>query len=346
MIETNVYYLCRPHSSFTVGDASAVDKIKNATIQAQDCLDKLVSSLNERAILLLESGRLDSAMDDANIMTQIAPSSALGYLLIGRIYCLGGYYASAIKNYNYALICVPSRDPGHEQLVKERDTAYTMINKRIDFVSQLPFDVVTHHLIPWIVGNRNVLDIEEPNDYLDVSRVWRQRMALADGLHFNVAPDGLSDDGYRRLLEIAPFIKSCQITEPCTESLTKIINHKRFDSLKKWIIHGPPYQESYSVLSALRKLGRQLTHLEITYGHHTPPCEPYRLCDLLSACPNLKSLRIEYAKIKHLCFTTLLNHHSTVSQKLAWQRETMTSVKKNPSFGITYHLEKRRVLER
>ncbi|KAJ8652796.1 hypothetical protein O0I10_011535 [Lichtheimia ornata] len=295
MIQTDIDILC-PAQSAVANDNHFIDEeIKELTTHVQDCVQKLLSTLNARASLLRNAERLVLALDDAHAMMNIAPHSPLGYLCAGDIDSLRGHYASAIKLYDDGLERSPKSHPQYQQLVKARAAAYDKQNKRIDFISQLPLDVVVLNIIPRILQAQTVFDIGKPCPYFDVCRTWRQRVALVDGFDYEVGPGDLSEDGYGRVRDLAPFMRSFTVAQARREILSKIIrppNNRLFNMLKKLTIIESITRGPSLLLSSLRSLSYTLTDLDIEYGHRLTPKKRYRLRDVMEGCPHLVSLRM------------------------------------------------------
>ncbi|KAJ8652795.1 hypothetical protein O0I10_011534 [Lichtheimia ornata] len=293
MIETDIDILCPARSAVFNDNPSIDEEIKDLTTHVREHVQKLLSTLNARASLLRNAERFELALNDAIAMINIAPSSPLGYLRAGDIASLRGQHASAIEMYDYGLERSPKSHPHYEQLVKAREAAYSINNKRIDFISRLPLDIVMHNIIPRMLQGRNLVELGKPCNYLDVSRSWRQRLALVNGLEYEVGPEDLSADGFERVYDMAPFMRSLTVDQSMREILSKMIRRRgNFRMLKKLHIYESTARGHASLLSSLRSLSNTLTELEIEYGYHTTPKQRYRLCDLLDACPNLVSISV------------------------------------------------------
>ncbi|KAJ8652817.1 hypothetical protein O0I10_011556 [Lichtheimia ornata] len=292
MIETRVDILCPPHSAVANGDPLTDDEIKNLTTNVKDCMQKLLLTLNARASALVKAERLDLAMQDAMAMIQLAPSSGSGYLRAGSIHFRRGHYASAIKIYDTALQHVPNSSPRHQLLVRTRAAAINKKNKRVDFISKLPLNIVTENIVPRILGGQLRVKLGKRCDYFDVCRTWRKRMAMAEGLEFEIGDEGLSKDGYQRISHLAPFMRTLTVAQPGNEMLSKITSRGKFESLQQLTIYESISRGPELLYSALRTLGNTLTNLHIEYGLHFAQMECYRLCDILDACPNLVSIRM------------------------------------------------------
>ncbi|KAJ8657566.1 hypothetical protein O0I10_006630 [Lichtheimia ornata] len=298
LIETRIDRLCPTRSAIYNENPSIDDEIKDLTTHVQEHVEKLLSTLNARASLLLKAERRELALNDALAMMCIAPSSPLGSLCASGIETLRGQYASAIKLYGYGLKKVPRSHPQYEQLVKARAAAEDMNNKRIDFISKLPLDIVTQNIVPRLLQNETTIHVENPSSYFDVCRTWRQRMAAANGLDFEIGPEDLSVEGFLRVWDMAPFLRSLTVMQPYEEFLSKITKRRgNFRMLKKLHIYESIERGYDLLLSSLRSLSNTLTELEIEYGHRTTPKQRYRLCDLVDACPNLVSIRVDSGDI-------------------------------------------------
>ncbi|KAJ8657567.1 hypothetical protein O0I10_006631 [Lichtheimia ornata] len=299
MIETNIDILCPAHSAVAIGNPLIDDNIKLETRHVQDYMRRLLLALNVRASLLVNAERLELALDDAIAMMTLVPTSPLGYLCAGGIHSRRGHHASAIETLNDGLKRVPPSDPQYAHLLNARAVAYNKSIKRIDFISKLPLDVVTHNIIPRILQGRSMFHIGRPCGYFDVSRTWRKRMALASGLQYEIGPEDLFEDGYDRVKDLAPFMRSLSVIEPYKEILSKITKRHRIElsMLKKLKIIESIGRGPSLLLSSLRPLSDTLTDLVIEYGHYKDPKKRYRLCDILDACPNLASIRMNNGDI-------------------------------------------------
>ncbi|KAI7874302.1 hypothetical protein K492DRAFT_211651 [Lichtheimia hyalospora FSU 10163] len=296
MIETRLDTVCPEQPAITINDPSWHERVKDQNMNVQDCLQKLLSALNARASLLADGAQLDGAMSDATAMMSIAPTSPLGYLLAGRIFSFRGQHASAAKIYDKALGNVPTTYPGYQQFATQRATANDIINKRVDFISKLPLDVVIQNIIPRVLGNQTMFDIDRPSHYFDVCRTWRQRMAIVDGLHFELGPAELSEDAYERVSDIAPFIRTLHVAQRNYDILSEVNKRTRFGSLKSLSIQDST-REPDQLLASLRSFAMTLTNLELGYVYNGIPENRYRLCDIVDTFPNLVSVRMAHGDI-------------------------------------------------
>lgn len=294
-------------------------QLDQSSTRVYDCVQKLVSALDSRASLLADCGQLNVAMDDATAAISIAPTLSVGYLCAGRLFSGYGYHASAISVYDNGILHTPNSDHGYEQLLAAKATAQNKINRRIDFFSMLPLEIVLLNIIPRILRNQKVIHLERPSSYLDAHSAWCQRIAMADAFTFRVghAEDPVSTCltamEYNRLLDMAPYIKSFivwgaqngmvdQLTRRTTFTALKEldIDGKRWDRIASAIyidiytfagVYSRPFTKLWTLLHAL---GASLTQLTIDYGGWDKDGKPTQLCDYLDECPNLVALSISY----------------------------------------------------
>ena len=83
--------------------------------------------------------------------------------------------------------------------------------RRIDFIIQLPNDIVFTMLIPMIMDNGEV-DSRIHCPYIHVSKQWRDRIVECyGGLHFTLHWEGHNTDMCAQLARFAPYAKSLDI---------------------------------------------------------------------------------------------------------------------------------------
>lgn len=108
-----------------------------------------------------------------------------------------------------------SSDPYYAQLERAKNDAEERDNKRIDFISMLPLDIVMH-IAPRLIHEGCPLRDDRFTKHhspLFVSKTWRQRFLEASYLYVEVedvyewSPNFLST-----LIQFAPFINSIMLT--------------------------------------------------------------------------------------------------------------------------------------
>lgn len=193
--------LTSSRAPITINDPKRNEHLDHLTTHVHDCIQKLVSALDARASLLEDCGQLDDAMSDATTMMGISPTSPLGYLHAGRIFSYRGDHTAAIRIYDEALQHVPQSDTHYKQLLAAKSVSCDKLNKRVDFISQLPLDVVMEYIMPRILCD-NIITLED-GGYLDVCRSWQERIAIASGACLMIGREPLSTRWQHQLQHLA-----------------------------------------------------------------------------------------------------------------------------------------------
>ncbi|CDH57650.1 predicted protein [Lichtheimia corymbifera JMRC:FSU:9682] len=156
----------------------------DSTIQLHQPLQLILSTLDRRAMALTKLANFESALRDAKVMQQLSPSSALGYIRAATIYSEQRKQRHVIDICNKGLMTVEPSDMHYDELRRTKSDAEQHEAKGMDFVRQLPFDIVTTTLIPLFVDT-SPLDPLKPCSYLHVSNLWRDYiLQCSDGLCF------------------------------------------------------------------------------------------------------------------------------------------------------------------
>ncbi|KAI7874672.1 hypothetical protein K492DRAFT_240716 [Lichtheimia hyalospora FSU 10163] len=91
----------------------------------------------------------------------------------------------------------------------------TRVDNCVDLISELPLDLVMSNILPRIFGQGlTVIDLDRSCSYLDVCNKWRERIALLgnDIITFSIGSETtMTNQAYRRLRGVAPYIKTLQI---------------------------------------------------------------------------------------------------------------------------------------
>lgn len=119
--------------------------------------------------------------------------------------------------------------------------AQQCVNKRIDFITQLPVDIVHTALIPMIMKDQ-VLDACEPYPYLYVSHLWRNHIIQCIG-GFGFAISGEDEYGaHSQLIKFAQHTKSLYIYRYSEGTwLGDLLRDHDFCSLQKLFIYCKSY---------------------------------------------------------------------------------------------------------
>ncbi|CDH57710.1 predicted protein [Lichtheimia corymbifera JMRC:FSU:9682] len=262
--------------------------VYDSTTELHQPVQSILSALDRRAIGLTKCLNFESALRDAKLMQQLSPSSALGYLRAAEVYSQQGKQRQALDICNDGINKVDSKDTHYASLVQLKMDATQRGNTRMDFVSQLPIDIVITTLIPMIMED-NLVKTSKPCAYLQVSNVWSDRIIQCfNGLRFEV--DELDD--MSQAIQFSQHTKSLHIQQGSEGNWhCDLIRDNSFSSLEELRIYCFAIYDIGNLVSALKSVSSTLTHLEVDTS-----CAPGCSTDeLVLACPNLVSFRIHEA---------------------------------------------------
>ncbi|KAJ8657582.1 hypothetical protein O0I10_006646 [Lichtheimia ornata] len=250
-----------------------------------------LSTLNLSALELSKLANFDAALHDANIMQQTSPTSALGYIRAAAIYSEQGKQHDAIDVCTKGLSLVDTNDTHYAILQQVKHVAMRRQNKRIDFISQLPVEIVVTRIIPLFM-DCDFLDLSIPYAYMHVSKVWRDRIhECFGGLRFMVGVDeDPKGDSCSQLVQFARHAKGLIVASYSQGAwLSDILRENDFGLLRDLHINGFANVHGIGFLSALKSISNTLTHLHIKISLED---NILPTADIVSACPNLKTLDI------------------------------------------------------
>lgn len=115
-----------------------------STKHVQQAIQILLRALESRSLALSKCANPDAAIRDASLIQLLQSSSAAGYLCEGDTYAQLGQQKMALAAYHKGLEAVSKDNPYYHRLLHDKAIADSAMNKRIDFLSQLPEDIVTH----------------------------------------------------------------------------------------------------------------------------------------------------------------------------------------------------------
>ncbi|KAJ8651655.1 hypothetical protein O0I10_012772 [Lichtheimia ornata] len=282
-----------------IKSGTCANVIADSTRSLQQCVQEQLTHLDNRARALATCGSFGAALKDVARIRQLVPSSAMGYLCAGHVYSLQGRQKAAINIYDKGLAAVSSSDPSHQQLVEARSMAQQRDRKRIDFINELPLDIIMN-IAPWILSTERMAP-SEIREYLDVSRVWREKLlSCVRELHvLSTTNDShLDADGLPGL--IATYCTTLTLESRVT-CLRDFISDARYPLLKALNINqvsaGDNYDEygycgsrHFLDIVASFRYTATLTRLRIFAG------ESYFIPfgDILNNCPSLVDLETTY----------------------------------------------------
>ncbi|KAI7874030.1 hypothetical protein K492DRAFT_200284 [Lichtheimia hyalospora FSU 10163] len=180
--------------------------------------------------------------------------------------------------------------PHEASLRQDPNNAMLQPRQHVDFVSQLPSDIVITTLIPMFMHD-DLLDASSPCQYLYVSKIWRYLIIQSlDGLRFGVNDeDEYNMHTISQLVQFAPYIKSLIMPMLSDRWMAHILYTSNLCSLREITIHGFENRNMKYFIPALKSI-TTLTHLNIT-------SDQVSFADILLNCPNLISLTMVHHRI-------------------------------------------------
>ncbi|CDS06443.1 hypothetical protein LRAMOSA08971 [Lichtheimia ramosa] len=266
--------------------------VHDSTAELVQPIQCILSALDRRSMGLSKCGSYDAALRDADIMQQFSPSSAMGYLRAVNIYSEQGKQQQVIDICNKAMHMVDTKDPDYTNLQQAKVDAEQRQNIRIDFIMQLPVEVVFTALIPMLM-KENTLKASKPCKYLHVSNQWRDRILQCFGdLQFHIDNEySVSSQRCLQLFQLAQYVKTLNISSYTKGTwLPDLFRDHHFSSLRKIYIERMKRGVRVHLLSALKLVSNTLTHLDLGLAK-----EPkLSLARILLTCPNMVWLRMEF----------------------------------------------------
>ncbi|KAJ8657966.1 hypothetical protein O0I10_006237 [Lichtheimia ornata] len=275
--------------------------VHDSTIQLHQSIQSILSALNLRAIGLTKCANFELALHDARVMQQLSPSSALGYLREADIYSEQGQQLQVIDICDKGLSTVDAMDTHYDTLQRAKMDAEQRQNTHIDFISQLPLDIVTTTLIPMFM-DRFPLQSDIPCLYLHVSNVWRDRIVQCfDGLSFSVGHHrGYDEDTLSQVIQFAQHTKKLTINRYGHGTwLGDLLSDNDFCSLQALTIYPHlEYENDHSdhFVSSLESISKTLMHLSIELGIGLM----LPIAKIMSTFPNLVSLTLPQSRVADL----------------------------------------------
>ncbi|KAJ8657994.1 hypothetical protein O0I10_006265 [Lichtheimia ornata] len=259
--------------------------VHDSTAQLHQSLQPILSALNLRAIGFTKCANFDAALRDAKVLQQLAPSSALGYIREADIYSERGQQLQVIDVCDRGMMMVDAKDTQYDVLKRAKTDAEQRQNTRIDFISQLPLDVVITSLIPMFMDGYLHWDKRCP--YLYVSNLWRDRVfQCLDGSEFGTVFE-VTD--LSQVVRFARRIKILSVGEYTRGTwLGNLLRYNDFGSLQKLYVQDVSAHCVDYLVSSLMSISGTLTHCTIELeGDSMLP-----IGDILLNCSNLDSLEI------------------------------------------------------
>ncbi|KAJ8658028.1 hypothetical protein O0I10_006299 [Lichtheimia ornata] len=261
--------------------------VYDSTTQLLQPIQSILSALNLRAIGLTKCADFDAALRDAKVMQQLSPSSALGYLCAAAIYSEQGKQLQVIDVLNKGLSMADTMDNHYDDLTRAKMDADQHQSKRIDFVRQLPVDIVISTLLPFMMDD-SAISLKKPNPYLHVSNTWRDRISQTfNGVRFETFSE--DDDDFEQVIELSRHIKELHVHQFTRGKwLCDLLRNNDFCSLRELNVEGITADCSDYLVASLKSISNTLTHVYIQQEDGSM----LAIGDILLNCPNLVSLDI------------------------------------------------------
>ncbi|KAG2220680.1 hypothetical protein INT45_008223 [Circinella minor] len=253
----------------------AINEIRNSL---------LFTALEHRAFALSQIGKLDVAINDAQEMIKLIPTSPKGYDRLGNLYSIQGKQQNVIDTYERALENILPNDQARIQLQQQQNIARKKYKKRIDFMTKLPPELADDIL--------SELPQESKAICLHVSSNWRKCLLNCPKAWSSLKMD---DDNLEDTVEItnilsyiAPHVKSLTIDTPKEAVWSQYLLHLTNGCFKNQVLKHITPDKIMSMTNAFWRMQFTLTHIKLYVLEESQPVLP--IMDLLSICTNLITL--------------------------------------------------------
>lgn len=113
----------------------------------------------------------------------------------------------------------------------------------VDFISELPLDIVTDNIIPRIMGQEGrASDLRRPRNYFALCTTWMPRISQSDDtIQFNLECNKLSTrEDWMRVRAMSVYIKKLSLTAYSTPTICDLTRYATgsFPSLEKLSVTG------------------------------------------------------------------------------------------------------------
>ncbi|KAJ8657601.1 hypothetical protein O0I10_006665 [Lichtheimia ornata] len=267
--------------------------VHDSTIRLHEPIHSILSALNERVIGLTKLANFEAALRDTQVMQQLSPASPCGYLCEATVYKEQGKQLQVIDICNKGLDVVDPKDNEYATLQQIKADAMQRQNTRVDFITKLPFDIVTTMLFPMFVDDDSPLDASTPCPYLHVCNKWRDSiLQYSNGLRFETGYKEEQADPQQRwqLATFARHIKALHLRRYSKGPwLSDLLRDNDFCSLRELHIGDFWWANIDHFVPLMQSIGSTLTHLSIHEVQGINILDTFPLAEVLSSCPNLVS---------------------------------------------------------
>ncbi|KAI9272799.1 hypothetical protein BDA99DRAFT_499224 [Phascolomyces articulosus] len=271
--------------------------IDSSTIGIQEMFNNTLSLLDVRAWTYGMTMQVDKGLKDAQNMIALAPTAAAGYLRAGSIHTLRSHYKAAMQVYQTGIKALSGEQNKSARLTLQEkyNEAQEKLDIRIDFVTQLPYEVL-HQVLDHI-------EMEEMVGLMDISKGWRDCLAGYPKPWTEICLSSQEDEeGSRpepilfKLHHVSQHVEEIVLystTKEECEMLLTVIMSNIFTNLNILEIHGYQMDHHYQLLGALSNIKNTLSHLSIEVDSKSPSLP---IGVVLSMCPKLETLHCEQRK--------------------------------------------------
>ena len=157
------------HSSKKLLVDNNYDAALDTCRKALDQLDVTRATILETvSIAYMKKSKFSQALEVAEKMIEYTPTLAIGYLQAGDTLAAQGRHKHAIDVYGRGLAQASIDDDHYASLQKHKAASQAQLDKRVDFITRLPNDVV-QIIVALLSAHITALVIS-----MDVSTTWRQ----------------------------------------------------------------------------------------------------------------------------------------------------------------------------
>ncbi|CDS08361.1 hypothetical protein LRAMOSA02309 [Lichtheimia ramosa] len=274
------------------------------TTEIRSTVDRLFQLYQKRYHMYMSHVKCDAALRDAHAMCDIDPQSPLGYLCVGEVYRQQCRQQKAIDIYSLGLKKASTQHPSYSSLIQAKEDATSQLDKRVDFISQLPIEIVSQHIVPTIMKHQP-WDMYNQWPYLHVSQTWRNRLLQSASLHYELhEPSKVKVEDANQVDKFKDYIGSVTLHQFRGDD-DQVLPWQSGRSLRRLEIYEDityPREHPSNPSPILMAVGDRLTHLRLSldYQHYnTPTTRPYHhLEQILEHAPHLRMLIITHVIVK------------------------------------------------
>ncbi|KAI9484908.1 hypothetical protein BDB00DRAFT_933335 [Zychaea mexicana] len=287
--------------SADLGRSDFQGAITGATSTIDDLHDSLIALLDIRAISYSRTMQFDKAFQDASLMIRYAPLRAAGYLRTAELYLLQCRQLAAMRISQQGIKSVPTdRYDEQKQLQDCYNAAKTRQEKRINFITKLPYDLLCQ-----VMDHLPIYNLAQA---LQVCRDWRDRMSVYPkpwaSIYLMESGIGCSEKGdeINSVMNVLPHVSrnvekihiTCLESEQC-EKLFSMIIKGTFNRLQRLQLAICTTSNYCRFMLALWQTKDTLQELCIVTVDENSPVAPIGV--ILSTCRNLQRLECRQHRI-------------------------------------------------